>query len=228
MVGIPLELDDWWTQRQMTELRLKDRILSGAGISFDAWRRAFTFDDGSWYATIYGEYHDNFVAVSVDPSLRISTPNLVLSTDQMEAGNVSRLVESCGFQELTPELTHKLGFGSLDEISQNSLVEDTFFAHDNFIFAFPYARPRNMDPIDIVLGVHENYLHFELTPIFRLEAKRKVTDLLARRPLLLRSHAQKEYIEVTYSEPSSKRLKRFLKIPDKQRIILRSKQEGSF
>jgi hypothetical protein len=157
---IPIKLNDHWTHHRLTRIEWHGEWFTGCGISFDVWRHLFSFDDSTWFAGVYGAYHDNFVAVSVAPAMHpdVREP-FALSSEALEEENVSPEVSACDFGALTPALLHQLGFSELEDVTLNEHVSDLLHLHDDFLFSL---GSRQFDVVQaalpVIVRVHAYYM----------------------------------------------------------------------
>lgn len=221
MPRIRIELDDYGTARRLTELRRGQRWLSGLYLGFDVWQHLFNFNDGTWLAAIYGDFHDNFVAISVDPQVLDARPvhSFVVSLEAAEAGNVSQRVATAGFRALDEKFLAYLGFGSYDKVcaAAERGIRRHFHLHDDFIFF--------LDPLDelllrqalrLVVGVHEHYFDVSLSQAENDRIAGLIErELNARGAIELRSSPARRAITVTHRVPARRWWRRLFRLTDK-------------
>jgi hypothetical protein len=221
---VPIELDDFGTANCLTELRRAEGSLSGLYLSFDVWRRLWDFGDGTWFAAIDGAYHDNFVAVSVDPAVLGShaTNPFVLSNAAAECGNVSAQVTAAGFRALDREILSHLGFGTIDDVhfAPARGIRRYIWLHDDFLFSLePIDDPSLREALRLVVGVHEHYMDLDLpaTENDRIAALVE-RELAAHRRIKLRSNAARRLLTVTHRVRAISWWRRIFNVADEASI----------
>jgi hypothetical protein len=221
---VPIELDDFGTTNCMTELRRAEESLSGLYLSFDVWRRLWDFGDGTWFAAIDGGYHDNLVAVSVDPAvLGAHVPNpFVLPDEAAECGNVSPQVTAAGFRALDREILSHLGFGRIDDVhfAPARGIRRYLHLHDDFLLSLePIDDLSLREALRLVVGVHEHYLNLDLpaTENDRIAALVE-HEFAAHRRIKLRSNVARRLLTVTHQVPARSWWRRVFNVTDEASI----------
>ena len=165
------QLQDWWSQRRLTQLSYHNLSLSGAGVSLRVILQAFNNSGMVWYSRIYGEYQDNVLLLAASPPAE-------LLSERMRYTEPSPIQKLCGdifsslFAEyaLTDAIASELGIGfEGDEffIEHQDRFENKvarqIYIHDNcFFYIKPVADDLLGKIVGCVLEQHSFYLGQEI------------------------------------------------------------------
>lgn len=150
----------WWAGQRLTEIRLADRSLRGAGVSLHVLLHAFAGQELVWYSALYGDHDDNVQLVAVDrreaETLERLPPNRL--TIEAVAAGVPDIEEYV----LSDEVAECLGVrfdGDHYSVDRPDLTRYQIYSHDDCFFS--------VEPVDdlllkrllhVVLGQHSFYL----------------------------------------------------------------------
>lgn len=158
------QLEDWWSNRRLTEIRYHHPALSGAGVSLRVILPAFRELGLTWYSKMYGEYDDNVLLLGCDRNVAAELER-VAYTGQSP---VKALCE-CDLPdeyELTDGICAALGIrldGNSFAVDREDRVALQVYIHDNcFFYVSPVEDALLGSLLGCILEQHSFYLGQEV------------------------------------------------------------------
>jgi hypothetical protein len=154
------QLQDWWSDKRLTEIRYKDLMVQGAGIPLRVILPIFSDLDLVWFSRIYGEFDDNIILLGCDT-------NAAAALEKVKHGSktpVQSVYDGAFHNEyaLTENVCSALGMrfdGNSYSIERENEIAYQVYIHDNcFFFIKPATESVLRGLIENVLEQHSFYL----------------------------------------------------------------------
>jgi len=215
-------LEDWWTEKKRTDLRLSEDRISGAGISVKVVLNKVLNENINLYSYEGGTHEDNLyiLIINKESSLDKQLPKI------LRKKNESRLGEWFGEPiQIKEFVINKKGMKLLQIEEEeefldikNQDVKYNLYFHDNFILSL---SPTN-DKIILNLIERIKYLHnFYLDKEIRVaDFEERIYNLLkTKKSISIYSNQGDGKLSVEYKIKSKNILKRIFNFQDKKKII---------
>ena len=171
------ELNDWWSQKQLTNLRYKETSLSGAGVSMQVLANAFDENEFAWFSIIYGEFNDNLIIVAMDNQAANKFSKVKYEDQDKKRAFFGRTWKN--EHKITDEIASELGLIISNEgfeVSNKDKFPFYIYFHDNCFFSIePISSGLLTRVIQAILNQHSYYLGEE---IHWKEIEVQLTDII--------------------------------------------------
>lgn len=158
------ELNDWWSHKQITNLRYKETSLSGAGVSMQVLAHAFHENEFTWFSIVYGEFNDNLIIVAMDTQVANKFSKVKYDDQDKKRTFFGRAWKN--EHKITDEIASELGLITGNEgfeISNKDKFPFYIYSHDNCFFSIEPISPVSFTKvIRVILKQHSFYLGQEI------------------------------------------------------------------
>jgi len=173
------ELNDWWSHKQITNLRYKETSLSGAGVSMQVLAHAFHENEFTWFSIVYGKFNDNLIIVAMDN--QVANKFSKVKYDDQDKKRTLFGTAWKNEHKITDEIASELGLITSNEgfeISNKNKFPFYIYSHDNCFFSIePISSDLLAKVVQAILKQHSYYLGEEIQ---WKEIEAQLTDIIKR------------------------------------------------
>lgn len=155
------ELNDWWSNKRLINLKYRESALHGAGVSMQVITKAFRENEYTWFSVRYGEFNDNFILVAIcnDDANRFKK----IKYDELDSKREFFGQILINEYKITEEIASELGLTTNNsgfEITNKNKFCFYIYSHDNCFFSIePISTDLLTRVIRVILQQHSFYQH---------------------------------------------------------------------
>lgn len=153
-------LNDWWSNKRLTELRYAGTTLTGAGVSLQVIFPALEKMNRIWFSKVYGDFNDNLLLVGFEKMTGNSYEKIEHRPDLSERNLYGKTLSAEYIMPKTMFAQFVAGNSSAEVDGQLAI---RVYVHDNCFFSIePIDEAALGHLINRVLDQHAFYLGHEI------------------------------------------------------------------
>lgn len=218
-------LDDWWTAKKRTDLKIDENWISGAGVGLKVVLGILLDSNVNLYTHEAGTHEDDLYILIINKNSKLDNqlPKVVRNSEESRLrkwfGEPIQLVEFILNQEAM-KLFEIEKVIDLKDIRNEDIKYNLYF-HDNCFFGLYSTPPINkviLNLLERIKHLHSFYLDKEIET---KKVEEKIYDLLSnKKSISIFSKEEDGKLRVVYKVRSKKFLKRFFSFTDDEEVII--------